>query len=69
LKDDLMTHDTSPPKAQTVPGVANAEGGLVILDGPNGVAVTMTPEAALGTGKSLVAAAALALTQLPVDSA
>lgn len=39
------------------PGIASAEDGLVILDGPNGVAVTMTPEAAARTGHSLVAAA------------
>jgi hypothetical protein len=44
-------------------GHASAEDGLVILDGPNGVAVTMTPEAAALTAASLRAAAAIAHTQ------
>jgi hypothetical protein len=39
------------------PGRATAVDGLVILDGPDGVAVTMTPEAALQTAESLRAAA------------
>ncbi|WP_010543506.1 hypothetical protein [Sphingomonas elodea] len=38
-------------------GIATAELGLVLLDGPNGVAVAMTPEAAEATGRSLLAAA------------
>jgi hypothetical protein len=38
-------------------GVATAEQGIVVLDGPNGVAVTMTPDSAEATGESLVAAA------------
>lgn len=33
------------------------EEGLVLLDGPNGVAVTMTAYAASETGKSLIEAA------------
>lgn len=41
-------------------GHATAEDGMVILDGPNGVAVTMTPEAALRTAQSLFAAARIA---------
>lgn len=53
--------------AQTSPGIASAEKGLVILDGPAGIAVTLTPEAAVGTGESLIAAAAVALTQSPED--
>ena len=69
MKDDMMTDDTPPPQAQTVAGVANAERGLVILDGPDGVAVTMTPEAAFGTGQSLIAAAAAARYQRPDDTA
>lgn len=44
-------------------GVASAEQGLVLLDGPNGVAISMTPEAADGTGRSLIAAAAEAEAQ------
>lgn len=38
-------------------GVASAEQGTVMLDGPNGVAVAMTPEAAEETARSLLAAA------------
>ncbi|WP_277316820.1 hypothetical protein [Sphingomonas sp. AOB5] len=41
----------------TTPGVAGAEQGKVILDGPDGVAITMTPAAAEGTARSLLAAA------------
>ena len=44
-------------------GVAAAEHGEVILDGPNGVAVSMTPEAAHRTGQSLTAAAEKARRQ------
>jgi len=45
------------------PGKANAEQGMVILDGPDGVAVTMTPDAAEKTGQSLIEAAGKALRQ------
>lgn len=41
-------------------GVATAEDGVVILEGPDGVAVTMTAEAAARTADSLYAAAAQA---------
>ncbi len=44
-------------------GVASAEEGVVLLDGPNGVAVSMTPEAAEITARSLLAAAAEAASQ------
>lgn len=44
-------------------GHASAEDGLVILDGPDGIAVTMTPDAAALTAKSLQAAAELARAQ------
>ncbi len=44
-------------------GVATAECGIVMLDGPNGVAVAMTPAAARATGEGLMAAARLAETQ------
>lgn len=43
-----------------VPGKASVEDGVVLLDGPDGVAVSMTPEAAAGTADSLREAAALA---------
>ncbi|RYX95450.1 MAG: hypothetical protein EOO28_11865 [Comamonadaceae bacterium] len=38
-------------------GLASAESGFVILDGPDGVAVSMTPAAARLTADSLVQAA------------
>lgn len=48
---------------ETEPGVASAEGGFVFLDGPDGIAVTMSADAALRTGQSLIDAATLAGTQ------
>ncbi len=42
---------------ETEPGVAAAESGQVTLDGPDGVAVAMTPAAARETGRRLIAAA------------
>ncbi len=59
-----MTDLSAIPQPQTEPGIATAEEGLVILDGPDGVAVTMTPEAAVGTGRSLISAAAAADQQV-----
>ncbi|WP_374942396.1 hypothetical protein [Sphingomonas sp.] len=46
---------TSQP--QDRPGSADAEGDHVVLDGPAGVAVTMTPQAAAETARRLDAAA------------
>lgn len=48
---------------ESEPGVAVAEQGLVVLDGPDGVAVTMTADAADKTGQSLINAAAVAREQ------
>jgi hypothetical protein len=48
------------------PGTASAEEGVVLLDGPDGVAVAMTAEAALRTAESLLAAAARARGQAPL---
>ena len=45
-------------------GVATAEQGVVLLDGPDGVAVSMTPEAAEQTARSLLVAAEQAAGQL-----
>lgn len=59
-----MTDPSTMPQPHSEPGIASAEDGLVILDGPNGVAVTMTPEAAAGTGQSLISAAAVASQQI-----
>lgn len=42
---------------QEEPGVASVEQGIVLLDGPNGVAITMTADCAMRTGLSLIAAA------------
>ena len=42
---------------QNTPGNASAEAGFVMLDGPDGVAVAMSPEAAEETGRRLIAAA------------
>ncbi len=52
------------PQPQTEPGIATAEDGLVVLDGPNGVAVTMTADAAARTGHSLISAAGIAQQQI-----
>ncbi|MCA1196769.1 hypothetical protein K9B35_02205 [Sphingomonas sp. R647] len=47
-------------------GVASAEAGLVLLDGPDGVAIAMTPDAADATARSLQEAAAEARNQPPM---
>ena len=39
------------------PGTASAEAGVVVMDGPSGVAVSMLPDAAEETGRRLIAAA------------
>jgi len=49
---------------EEIAGQAVAERGVVVLDGPSGVAVTMTPDAADGTAHSLIGAAAEARRQL-----
>lgn len=58
-------NSNSIPLPQTEPGIASAEDGLVVLDGPDGVAVTMTPDAAARTGQSLISAAAVAAGHVP----
>ena len=50
-------------RVQDVAGDVSAEEGEVILDGPNGVAVSMTPAAARRTGESLTGAADKAIAQ------
>lgn len=52
------------PQPLTEPGIASAEDGLVILDGPDGVAITMTADAAQQTGTNLLSAAELAIQQI-----
>ncbi len=52
----------------TQPGTATAEDGVVVLDGPDGIALTMTADAAHATGQSLIAAAEAARRQAgPAD--
>jgi hypothetical protein len=58
-----MGQKISPTEAEAEPGVATAEQGVVLLDGPDGVAIAMTPEAAEETGRRLVAAAQEAASQ------
>lgn len=52
-----MTQRPAILKPCNVPGKASVEDGVVLLDGPDGVAVAMTPEAAAGTADSLHQAA------------
>jgi hypothetical protein len=58
-----MTDSSGSRQPQTEAGIANAEDGLVVLDGPDGIAVTMTAGAAAQTGHSLISAAELAERQ------
>ena len=58
-----MGDDSAPQAPESLPGVATAEQGIVLLDGPDGVAITMTPEAAEITGRRLIAAAEEAANQ------
>jgi hypothetical protein len=58
-----MSEEPSPHQPEDRAGIASAEGGFVMLDGPNGVAVAMTPEAAAQTGRRLIAAAEEAVGQ------
>lgn len=50
-------------ECETKPGVVSIEQGHIILDGPDGVAVAMTPEAAAETGRRLIAAAQTAIDE------
>ncbi len=63
-----MSEDAPHVEPKEEPGIANAEEGHVILDGPDGVAVTMTPDAATETANSLMAAAERARGQQGGDS-
>ena len=54
---DIPTGRGTSPQPEHEAGEAHAEAGIVILDGPDGVAVAMTPEAAAETGRRLIAAA------------
>lgn len=63
-----MTDPASSPNPASEPGIASAEDGVVILDGPAGVAVTMTAGAAAQTGHSLISAAEIAEKQIAEKS-
>lgn len=59
-----MGHDHDGPAAPfREGGTAVAEEGVVLLDGPDGIAIAMTPDAAEQTGSSLIAAARSAREQ------
>lgn len=45
------------------PGSVHAVNGVVLLDGPDGVAITLTPRSAEETGNRLIAAARTASGQ------
>ncbi|MEZ5654962.1 MAG: hypothetical protein R3E04_03575 [Sphingobium sp.] len=51
----------------TEAGEASAEEGHVFLDGPDGVAITLTPEAARLTGERLIAASNAARRERPAE--
>jgi len=53
----------SPQKGYANPSDVSAEQGEVILEGPDGVAVTLTPEAAEETARRMLDAAAEARQQ------
>ncbi|RHW18975.1 hypothetical protein D1610_02240 [Sphingomonas gilva] len=44
-------------QAENSAGQAVAVDGVVVLDGPDGVAVTLSPDAAEQTGRNLISAA------------
>ncbi|MES2443755.1 MAG: hypothetical protein V4574_13065 [Pseudomonadota bacterium] len=62
-----MPEEPTHTEIEEDPGVATAEEGQVMLDGPDGVAVSMTPDAATETANSLIAAAERARGQQPGD--
>ena len=50
-------------KTHSEPSEVNAEQGQVIVEGPNAVAVTLTPDAAEETGRRMINAASEARRQ------
>jgi hypothetical protein len=50
-------------RAHSEPSEVNAEQGQVIVEGPNAVAVTLTPDAAEETGRRMIIAASEARHQ------
>jgi hypothetical protein len=53
----------APITSHSEPSEVNAEQGIVLVEGPNGVAVTLTPDAAEETGKRMIRAASEARAQ------
>lgn len=49
-------NDAHPPQPHGSAGVASVEDGMVVLEGPGSIAITLTAEAAIATGESLIAA-------------
>lgn len=58
-----MKHLRHLENLETDAGIANAEAGYVVLDGPDGIAMTLTADAAMKMGESLISAANIALKQ------
>lgn len=58
-----MTDASASLEPETKPGVATAEEGVVLLDGPHGIAMTLTADCAARTGERLIEAAAAAERQ------
>lgn len=52
-------------RSHSQPSEVNAEQGEVIVEGPDGVAVTLTPDAAEETGRRMLKAASEARQQIP----
>jgi hypothetical protein len=50
-------------RSHSEPSDVNAEQGQVIVEGPDGVAVTLTPDAAEETGRRMISAASQARRQ------
>ena len=67
--DPPMTDRNNALKPREDAGRASAEDGVVILDGPDGVAVTMTADAAARTADSLHEAARQARSNLSAQAA
>lgn len=55
--------EPAPEKIYGDPGAASAESGQVLLDGPDGIAVALSPDAAEETARRLLAAAEAARGQ------
>ena len=53
----------APVQSHSEPSDVNAEEGIVIVEGPDGLAVTLTADAAEETGKRMIRAASEARAQ------